>query len=222
MTPPSSRWLAFALLPLCCWGLTGCGVHAGTPEAAAQTSTSGETIVLFRHGEKPADGLGQLTCMGLNRALALPKVLLSRFSTPSAIYAPNPANQISEDGQTYSYVRPLATVEPTAIQLGLPVDTQLSYQDIKDLQTDVTAPAYANSTIFIAWEHVEAYDFAQQMLRTYGLDPSVVPAWSDSNYEMIYVFHITPPGTGSAAPGLSFTVQQEGLESSLTNTCPGQ
>jgi hypothetical protein len=32
-----------------------------------------ETIVALRHAEKPAGGLGQLTCQGLSRALALPK-----------------------------------------------------------------------------------------------------------------------------------------------------
>ena len=30
-----------------------------------------ETIVFFRHAEKPSGGYGQLTCQGLNRALAL-------------------------------------------------------------------------------------------------------------------------------------------------------
>lgn len=35
------------------------------------------TIVIIRHGEKPSAGLGQLSCQGLNRALALPQVLLA-------------------------------------------------------------------------------------------------------------------------------------------------
>jgi hypothetical protein len=34
-----------------------------------------ETILAIRHAEKPPTSLGQLTCKGLNRALALPKVL---------------------------------------------------------------------------------------------------------------------------------------------------
>ncbi len=33
-----------------------------------------ETLVFVRHGEKPAQGYGQLNCQGLNRALALPAV----------------------------------------------------------------------------------------------------------------------------------------------------
>jgi len=83
--------------------------------------------VLLRHGEKPPGGLGQLTCKGLNRALALPSVLIGRYGKPDFIYAPNPSMQV-KDGRilpTYSYVRPLATIEPTAIRLGMPVNTQI-------------------------------------------------------------------------------------------------
>ncbi len=118
----------------------------------------------------------------------------------------------------YSYVRPLATIEPTAIQLGLPVDTQLAFPDIAGLQRAVTAPAYANSTIFIAWEHKYAYDFARQMLRAYGLDRAQVPAWPSDDYETLYVFHIRR--AAGAAPAMTFAVEQEGLSGNLSATCP--
>ena len=49
-----------------------------------QSASTVETIVCIRHGEKPPGGLGQLTCQGLNRALALPKVLLGKFGTPQS------------------------------------------------------------------------------------------------------------------------------------------
>ncbi|HEX4582831.1 MAG TPA: hypothetical protein VH139_12285, partial [Acidobacteriaceae bacterium] len=152
---------------------------------------------------------------------ALPKVLIGRFGRADAIFAPNPADQMRESSfssKEYSYVRPLATIEPTAIQLGLPVDTQWGFRDIAALESAVTAPPYANSTIFIAWEHKYAYDFARQMLRAYGLDPSQVPAWPSDDFETMYVFHITR-GAG-AAPAMTFAVQQEGLENSLSSTCP--
>ncbi len=51
-----------------------------------------ETIVFVRHGEKPAAGLGQLDCQGLNRALALPPVIAA-FGKVDAIFAPNPSQQ---------------------------------------------------------------------------------------------------------------------------------
>ena len=79
-----------------------------------QPACADVTIVIVRHGEKPAQGLGQLSCQGLNRALALPRVLLSRYGDPVAIYAPNPAVQKLDKGVPYAYVRPLATIERLA------------------------------------------------------------------------------------------------------------
>src|SRR6187549_3189632 len=80
-----------------------------------------QTIVFFRHGEKPSGGYGQLTCQGLNRALALPPVLSAKYGRPHCMYAPNPAVTVSDPAGTFYYVRPLATIEPTAIRLGMPV-----------------------------------------------------------------------------------------------------
>jgi hypothetical protein len=212
-------YAAATLLSLC-YVAGGCKASK-QPESAASETKSSETIVVLRHGEKAIGGLGQLNCMGLNRSLALPKLLIGRFGRADAIFAPNPADRIRDSFSTrfYSYVRPLATIEPTAIQLGLPVNTQLSLADIAGLQAAVTAPAYANSTIFIAWEHKYAYDFARQMLRAYRLDPSQVPAWPSDDFETMYVFHITRTA-GTGAPAMTFAVQQEGLEGSLSSACP--
>jgi hypothetical protein len=218
---------AAATLPALCFVASGCKASNGQPESASSSATgsstqSSETIVMMRHGEKPIGGLGQLNCMGLNRSLALPKVLIGRFGRADAVFAPNPADRMRENSfstRSYSYVRPLATIEPTAIQLGLPVNTQMSFADIAGLQSAMTAPVYSNSTIFIAWEHKYAYDFARQMLRSHGLDPSQVPAWPSDDFETMYVFHITRTA-GTRAPAMTFAVQQEGLEGSLSGTCP--
>ena len=113
----------------------------------------------------------------------------------------------------------LATIEPTAIQLGLPVNTQVGFDDIARLQSVVTAPEYANSTIFIAWEHKYTYDFARQVLRSYGMDPSHVPGWPTDDFETMYVLRITR-APGSPAPVVTFSVQQEGLQGSLSAACP--
>jgi hypothetical protein len=171
---------------------------------------------MIRHGEKAVGGLGQLSCKGLNRALALPKVLVGRFGRPDAIFAPDPAVQVREHSLTttgYSYVRPLATIEPTAIALGMPVNAQIGFPDIAGLQAAVTAPQYANSTIFIAWEHKYAYDFARRMLHTYGIDRAQVPFWEQDDFETIYVFRIR---NGE----MTFSVEKEGLSGSLSDACP--
>ncbi len=176
-----------------------------------------ETIVAIRHGEKPPAGFGQLTCRGLNRALALPGVL-ARYGRPDAIYAPDPAVQVNDRSQTkYSYVRPLITIEPTAIALGMPVNAQIGFTDIARLQSELTPPAYANALIFVAWEHEMLNQFAQQMLKSYGRDPSAVPDWPNGDYDRIYVFRITQE---SGKPQLAFTVDHENLNGQ-SDVCPG-
>ncbi|MGA7525376.1 MAG: hypothetical protein WBW84_23200 [Acidobacteriaceae bacterium] len=177
-----------------------------------------ETIVAIRHAEKPPGGLGQLDCKGLNRALALPKVLIGRFGRPDAIFAPDPADQVNDRSKTlYSYVRPLITIEPTAIALGMPVNAQIGFRDIAQLQAAVTAPAYAHALVFVSWEHIMLNQFAQQMLRSYGDNPSLAPDWPNSDYDRIYVFRITHQGS---KPELTFKIEHENLNDSLSDVCP--
>ena len=203
-----------ALLPifLCACGLCGC-VLFGCAQGRAQ-----ETIIAIRHGEKPPAGLGQLTCRGLNRALKLPDVLISRFGMPNAIYAPDPAVDVRDGSPNdYSYVRPLATIEPTAIRLGMPVNAQIGFTDIARLQSELTAPINANARIFVVWEHLMLNEFARQMLRSYGKDPSVVPEWPNEDYDRIYIFKIAQ---NQGKPTLTFQVDYEHLNASLSDTCP--
>jgi hypothetical protein len=196
------------------WGASG-WLAAQTPHPG------GETIVMIRHGEKPPAGLGQLTCRGLNRALALPTLLIARYGKPDAIYAPDPADEIQEGnkGPHYSYVRPLATIEPTAIRLGMPVNTQIGYDQIGELQQALLQPAYAHSLIFVAWEHDNLYRFAKQLLQDYGNGASLLPPWPGWDYGTIYVFHVTRPESGGK-PHVTLSIQQENLGGELTNTCP--
>jgi hypothetical protein len=151
------------------------------------TSFADETIVMIRHGEKPDAGLGQLNCQGLNRALALPNVLQKKFGTPSAIFAPNPGVQKNDQGQLYNYIRPLATIEPTAISLGLPVNTQYGLEDIEHLQTALESSAYKDATIYVAWEHRLLVQVARKIMAENGGNPDVVPEWKGSDFDSIYI-----------------------------------
>lgn len=190
------------------------GFWASAPMAAGQ-----EVIVAIRHGEKPPGGLGQLNCTGLNRALALPKVLVPRFGKPDAIFAPDPAYGVNDRSKTdYSYVRPLITIEPTAIALGMPVNAEIGFKDITQLQTAVTAPVFANARVYIAWEHVMLNEFAKQIMQSYGDDPAAVPDWPNSDYDRIYLFTITQD---QGKPKLAFRIEHEGLDGKLSETCPG-
>jgi hypothetical protein len=179
-----------------------------------------ETIVAIRHAEKPPTSLGQLTCRGLNRALALPKVLIPRYGKPNRIYAPDPGTRVGQLGNlSYSYVRPLMTIEPIAIQLEMPVNALIGFKNVGQLRKELVDPENANSVIYLAWEHVYLNTFAKRLLKAYGKDPSLVPDWSNEDYDRIYVFRIKDV---DGKKDLTFSVESQGLNNSLSDTCPGQ
>ncbi|MFZ6753479.1 histidine phosphatase family protein [Undibacterium sp. Dicai25W] len=180
-------------------------------------SFADETIVMIRHGEKPEAGLGQLNCQGLNRSLALPEVLRKKFDMPSAIFAPNPGTQKNDRGTLYNYIRPLATIEPTAISLDMPVNTQFGLDDIDALQTALLSPAYANATVFVAWEHRLAEEAARKILATNNGAPSTVPAWESSDFDSIYIVKVTTDPQGKRIA--SFSIDKQGLNH-LPSSCP--
>jgi hypothetical protein len=179
-----------------------------------------ETIVAIRHAEKPPASLGQLTCKGLNRALALPKVLIPRYGKPDRIYAPDPGTRIGQLGNlNYSYVRPLMTIEPIAIQLEMPVNALIGFKNVGQLRKELLAPENANSVIYLAWEHVYLNEFAKRLLKAYGKDPSVVPDWPNDEYDRIYIFRIKDVGNKK---DITFSVEQQLLTDSLSDRCPAQ
>lgn len=188
-------------------------------------STTVETIVCIRHGEKPRDGLGQLTPRGLDRALALPKLLLGRYGKPQFIFACDPTKKVDEtpphviekgDENKYYYLRPLASIEPTAIECGLPVNIKFGLADIKGLEKELQQPEYQNATVFVCWEHILLDDFARNMVAHHGGDPAKVPNWSNDDYDMIFVFKIA---SQNGQRRFSFTVDREGLDR-LGETAP--
>jgi hypothetical protein len=163
---------------------------------AAGEARAEETIVFFRHAEKPSGGYGQLTCQGLNRAMALPHVLNGRFGKPSYLYAPNPAVKISDPAGSFFYVRPLATIEPLAIKAGLSVNTNYGYNDIAGLQSVLIKSSKANLTIFVAWEHEYLQKVVQAIMNKYG-NRAVVPAWISGDYDTLYVLHVNYSSSGA-------------------------
>lgn len=178
----------------------------------AQSEEATETILIIRHGEKPEKGLGQLNCQGLNRALALPSVIAKRFGRPGAIFVPNPAVEKEDDGVSYSYVRPLATVEPAAILFGLPVNTKYAYSDIVGLEAALDQPIWRNAVVLVAWEHHYAEDLARALLSAHGGDPGQVHKWRKDDFDSIYIVTIK-------AGGATFSQQREDLDGQ-PDACP--
>jgi hypothetical protein len=166
--------------------------------SVASNASAEETIVFFRHGEKPASGLGQITCQGLNRALRLPDVLFSRFGKPDWAYAPNPTTKVNDSAGSFYYVRPLATLEPTAIQAGLSVNTKYGYTEIAGLQSLLITPAKADATVFVAWEHAYLVKVVQSIMNAYGRGVTV-PAWVTGDYDSLYVVRVNYTSNGITA-----------------------
>ncbi len=181
---------------------------------AAHDVHAEQTIVFFRHAEKPSGGYGELTCQGLNRALALPDVLSTLYGRPSYLYAPNPTTKITDPAGSFYYVRPLATIEPTAIRAGLSVNTHYGYTDVASLRSLLITSAKADSTIFVAWEHEYLVKTVQSIMNSYG-GGVVVPAWSTGDYDSLYVVRVNYGSTITAR----FEHDHEGLNNRST-TCP--
>lgn len=179
-------------------------------EAGAQ-----QTIVFFRHGEKPSGGYGQITCQGFNRSLELPTVLGARFGRPTHLYAPNPAVKMSDPAGSFYYVRPLATIEPTAIKLGMGVNTRYGYNDIVSLKTALVHSTKANTTIFVAWEHAYLVKVVQSIMDSYG-GGTAVPAWTYGDYDALYIVRVDYVGTSISA---RFQRDRQGLNGQPT-ACP--
>ncbi len=158
---------------------------------AAQAET---TIVILRHAEKPELGLGQLSCQGLNRALALAPLLLSRYGKPTAIYAPNPSVLKQDKGASYAYVRPLATIEPLAIRTALPVTLAGGMTETLPLVAMIAAQP--SGTHIIAWEHHWGETLARQFMTALGGDPAEVPQWSDDDFDSLFVIRVRKPDNG--------------------------
>jgi hypothetical protein len=176
-----------------------------------------ETIVFFRHGEKPSGGLGQLTCQGLNRALELPAVLLGRFGAPDYLYAPNPAVKMNDPAGSFYYVRPLATIEPVAIRAGKSVNTRYGYNDIAGLRNVLITSSKANATIFVAWEHAYLVKVAQSIMTSHG-GGVTVPAWTTGDYDSLYIITVDYGTDGSIRA--RFSRERENLNG-LPTSCPG-
>ena len=87
------------------------------------------------------------------------------------------------------------------------------------LRKELLAQENANSVIYLAWEHVYLNQFAKRLLKAYGKDPALVPDWPNEDYDRIYVFQISDV---DGKKDLTFKVEQQGLNGSLSDECPSR
>ncbi len=140
-------------------------------------------------------------------------MLLSKFGTPSALYAPNPSVKKPDKGVPCYYIRPLATIEPLAIHPGMPVDIGWEMTQVGPLADALLQKP--EGTYVIAWEHHLAVKLAQALVRKAGSDPAQVPPWQDGDFDSIYV--VRRPSDANAST--TFTLDRQGLNN-LPVSCP--
>ncbi|WP_248751675.1 histidine phosphatase family protein [Pseudomonas sp. MWU15-20650] len=170
------------------------GLALESPLSSAGPVDGVQTLVFLRHGEKPAGGLGQLNCQGLNRAMNLATVLPEKFGKANYVFAPNPTRNVEEGehDNSYSYIRPLMTISPSAIKLGLPVNIQFSANDTSDLADELVEDKYHNSIIYTAWSHGYLPELINKVAsEATGEKHTITSDWSGNDYDTLYVLTLT-------------------------------
>ncbi|WP_411740799.1 histidine phosphatase family protein [Pseudomonas sp. A-RE-19] len=163
-------------------------------ESRAQPADGTQTLVFLRHGEKPAGGLGQLNCQGFNRAIDLATLLPEKFGKANYVFAANPTRNVEEGelDNSYSYIRPLMTISPSAIKLGLPVNINFSANDTSDLADELLLDKYHNSVIYTAWSHGYLPELINKVAEeAVGEKQNIVEDWESSDYDSLYVLTLS-------------------------------
>ncbi|EJM68641.1 hypothetical protein [Pseudomonas sp. GM55] len=209
---------AYLLLPiLLAVGAVFLSLEPGLSRAQPMDGT--QTLVFLRHGEKPAGGLGQLNCQGLNRAIDLATLLPEKFGKANYVFAANPTRNVEEGefDNSYSYIRPLMTISPSAIKLGLPVNINFSANDTSDLAEELLHDKYHNSVIYTAWSH----GYLPELINTVageatGKKMTLMQDWESSDYDSLYVLTLT---WHNGKASLQSNVYKQGLNNG-SQTCP--
>lgn len=188
-------------------------------DSRADSVDGTQTMVFLRHAEKPDGGLGQLNCQGLNRALSLASVLPERFGKADFVFAADPGRHVEEgkDDESYSYIRPLVTITPSAIKLGLPINIDYGANDTGDLARELMDDKYHNAVIYTAWSSGYLPELINEVAgRAVGQDMNITEDWESSDFDSVYVLTLT--WKDGKASLLSRNVKQ-GLDNGHTN-CP--
>ncbi|HZF71125.1 hypothetical protein [Sulfuricurvum sp.] len=148
-----------------------------------------ETMIFIRHAEKPADGLGQLSCKGLNRSLKLPETILKRFGEPDYLIAPNPTVQKPDKGVSYNYLRPLATIEPLAIRISKNINLTCGYDEIDCMADLLMKHKYKNDLILIAWEHHNIDKIIKKIAKSKEVKIDI-PEWASDDFDSMYILKL--------------------------------
>ncbi|MDD2032591.1 histidine phosphatase family protein [Pseudomonas sp. FP1154] len=208
-------WLMLPTLLVAC----GLALLLESSVSRAQPADGIQTLVFLRHAEKPAGGLGQLNCQGLNRAIDLATLLPEKFGKADYVFAANPTRNVEEGelDNSYSYIRPLMTISPSAIKLGLPVNIEYSANDTSDLADELLHDKYHNSIIYTAWSHGYLPELINQVASdAMGKKQTITDDWESGDFDSLYVLTLT---WHNGKASLTSQNYKQGLDNGQ-ETCP--
>jgi len=185
----------------------------------AQPVDGTQTLIFLRHAEKPEGGLGQLNCQGLNRAIELSTLLPEKFGKADYVFAADPTRNVEEGelDNSYSYIRPLMTISPAAIKLGLPVNIEFSANDTSDLARELTEDKYHNATIYTAWSHGYLPELINKVAgNAVGEKQTITDDWASGDFDSLYVLTLTWHNGKASLQSHSY---KQGLDNGKA-TCP--
>ena len=163
-------------------------------------------IVIIRHGEKPAEG-DNLSCAGLNRALALPAVLNELMPTPPNLaFVP----VINTGGKDTTRVRMLQTVMPYAVQHNLTINSNFMVENTKAFARQLRR---LRGTVLVVWEHHNIVEIAKDL----GLGN--VPDWPDDDFDSIWDIRFSGGGARGKAKRPELATSRQHIRPSAG--CPG-
>ncbi len=173
--------------------------------ASAQSLPEGVVlrVVIIRHGEKPDAG-DNLSCAGLNRALALPAVLNPLVGTPAFTYVPT-----VNTGKKTTSARMFQTVTPFAVQKNLVLNTKYSETDTAGAADEVRTKA---GIVLMVWEHSNIPGLARNMKVNGNL------SWQSTDFDSIWIVDFTGRDSKGKATGATLTVRQENIHPN--GNCP--
>jgi len=162
-------------------------------------------VVIIRHGEKPEEG-DNLSCTGLNRALALPAVLDRLLPTPpTCTYVPI----IGTNDDSTSQARMFQTVTPYAVRHNLCVNSDYAVDNAAGLAQELRQQ---RGTALVVWEHKAISEIIKEL----GIKEEL--EWPDEDFDSIWLIEFSGGGAKGKAKRPTLTRNRQGIQPAAT--CP--
>lgn len=162
-------------------------------------------VILIRHGEKPDEG-DNLSCTGLNRALALPAVLNRLMpNPPDYTYVP----LIGTDSKNTSTARMFQTVTPYAVQHNLVVNSDYLVDNTAGIAKELR---HQRGTALLVWEHNNIPKIAKALGIAAPLE------WLDADFDSVWTIDFSDGGRKGKAKHPTLTKTRQHIQPSAT--CP--